>query len=397
MTLKKLLQEVSSSITSNTVERGYILEALSGKENLHEITLYLKETCELAVIQTNPTIYSVNLLKKCLKDDEDEIPPNMSLDFTEPDLSNSHAADGRVDPNQPKIVKTQSYKELEELIHPDYPMNIYISGQTGLGKSTAVLAIAKRFNIPVIRVNLSAGTDIDDLIGGIRIVDGNTIFEPGPVAIGMELGAILLLDEVDAGNPKVLIELHPVLEKKGVLAKKARKMIYPKKGFCVIATGNTKGVGDDTGKYIGVNNLNHAFLQRFGASIEFMPPTKSEMMTMMENDMPSLAHSINKNLCMWYEHVLSSHSSGAIDEYINPRKLLDIGKVCLILNAKTSTDPVILKAIKLSISLYDISIVEALCKLYDTIAINFEEEEPDGQHIIPEPNLFDLDGNEIPF
>ena len=394
MDLKSLLKEFADTIVSDTIERRQLLEYFSGKVNLAEVTDFVKKVCDDAIISNNPTVYNAKIFKACAYECTSEEIGTVGEVINENEF---HVADGRGDPNQPDIVKTQSYRELEELIHPKYPMNIYISGETGLGKSTAVFGIAKKFNKPVIRVNLSMATDIDDLIGGIRIVDGNTVFDPGPVAIAMELGAILLLDEVDAGNPKILIDLHPVLEKKGVLAKKARKMIYPSKGFCVIATGNSKGVGDDTGKYIGVNNMNHAFLQRFGVALEFLPPSKIEMQEILQHSLRELSNSLLINLCNWYEHVLKSFEAGSVSEYINPRKIIDIATACLILGASKGTDTATSRAIRRGLSLYDTALVESLIQLYETIVVEIENDltQPDIKPV--EPSRIDEQGNLIPF
>jgi len=391
MDLKSLLAEFANSVTTPTIERRQLLEYFSGKADMAEILEYIKKNCESSIISNGPTVYDTKKFQGCVG----SAPGTVSAPVAKSDAI--HAADGRGDPNQPDIIKTQSYRELEELIHPKYPMNIYISGETGLGKSTAVFGIAKKFNKPVIRVNLSAATDIDDLIGGIRIVDGNTIFDPGPVALAMEQGAILLLDEVDAGNPKILIDLHPVLEKKGVLAKKARKMIYPAKGFCVIATGNTKGVGDATGKYIGTNNMNHAFMERFGVAVEFKPPSKSEMKQILKAALPDLSNSVLENLCLWYEKVLESFEAGAVTEYIHPRKMLDIGTACLIFGAKVGTDTATAKAIRRGLSLKEQAMVDAMVQLFDTVVVDVEEELEAVKATLTEPSKLDEYGIPIPF
>lgn len=392
MNLKPLLEAFAASITTPTIQRRQILEYFSGKADLTKVLEAIKAIGEPAVASTNPTTYDTERFKECVIKYETPV-GNVQKEPTQ----ELHEADGRNDPNQPKVIKTKSYRELEELIHPDHPLNIYISGETGLGKSTAVFAIGQKFNKPVIRVNMSGATDLDDLIGGIRIVDGNTIFDPGPVAIAMELGAILLLDECDAGKPQVLIDLHPVLEKKGVLAKKARKMIYPSKGFCVIATGNSKGVGDETGKYIGVNNMNHAFLQRFGAAVEFTPPSRSEIEAIMRQALPQLTNSITVNLCNWYEHVLKSHEAGTVTEYINPRKMIDIGTICLIFGAKKGTDTSTLRALRNGLNLYESSLVESLVQLYDTIVADVSEIAGPSRAKSTEPAKVDELGNVIPF
>ena len=55
----------------------------------------------------------------------------------------------------------------------------------------------------LIRVNITIETDEDDLLGGFRLVNGETKFVPGPV-IEMEKGCTLLLDECDLGSNKLL-------------------------------------------------------------------------------------------------------------------------------------------------------------------------------------------------
>jgi ATP-dependent Clp protease ATP-binding subunit ClpA len=390
MDLNSLLQEFAESVTTPTIQRRQLLEYFSGKVDLAVISEHIKKVCATAAIQTNPIIYDTEKFKELVRTTK-----TVSEKIEQPSVE-LHEADGRNDPNQPDIIKTKSYRELEELMHPKYPINIYIAGETGLGKSTAVFGIAKKINRPVIRVNLSIATDIDDLIGGIRIVDGNTVFDPGPVAIAMDLGAILLLDEVDAGNPKILIDLHPVLEKKGVLAKKARKMIYPKKGFCVIATGNSKGTGDASGKYVGVNNMNHAFLERFGAALEFQPPTQDEMEQILQAALPELTFSVRKNLVVWYNQVLESYRAGGISEYIHPRKMLDIGTNCLILGARSGADTATTKAIEKGLGLKEEALIASLCALYDTMVTDYDEAQGP-QQTIGEPAPVDEDGNVIPF
>jgi len=384
--MKKLFEDFVNAIETPTIERRQLLEFFSGKADLAKVDEIIKEHFEISVISNGPTVYNTIKFEECIS--KLEAPPIKVI-------RDLHEADGRRDPNQPDIIKTKSYNDLEELMSEVYPLNIYIAGETGLGKSTAVFGIAKRLEKPVIRVNMSIATDIDDLIGGIRIIDGNTVFDPGPVAIAMELGAILLLDEVDAGNPKILIDLHPVLERKGVLAKKARKMLYPTHGFCVIATGNSKGTGDATGKYIGVNNMNHAFLERFGAALEFQPPSKSEMCQILAAALPKLPKLVLNNLCNWYDHVLNCFESGSVTEYIHPRKMLDIGTLCLIFGAKTGIDSATSKAIRRSLGLKEAAVIESLTQLYETIATDLDD--PRLTEISNEPLNLDENGIKIPF
>jgi hypothetical protein len=202
---KRFSDGLDETITP-TLERRVLLDYFNGKANLSDVVCYVKVYCEDSIISNSPTVYDTERFKMCINQSlltEGEVDEIIITELSKP--SGLHIADGRNDKNHQKITKTKSYRALEELISDKYPINIYISGETGLGKSTSVFAIAEKFNKPVIRVNLSGATDLDDLIGGIRIIDGNTIFDPGPVAIAMELGAILLLDECLSEDEKVRI------------------------------------------------------------------------------------------------------------------------------------------------------------------------------------------------
>ncbi len=362
MKIKALLLEFVYSLTESKFSRSDLLTYCAKKIDLSNLLSLLNEEFQSAIISKEPIVYDA-------QEFTDLVTAFADAEYSSQEIAPKefHSADGRADPNQPIVIKTSSYKDLEELIHPDFPINIYLSGETGLGKTTSVMAIAKQFDIPVIRVNLSGATDLDDLIGGIRIVDGATVFDKGPVAIAMELGGILLLDECDAANPKVLIDLHPVLERKGVLLKKARKMIYPTTGFRVIATGNSKGRGDASGKYIGVTPLNHAFMQRFGAGVEFKPPNESEVGIILKGSVPGLQANLRLNLAKWFSHVYSSFESGATNDYVHMRKILDIATLCMIFGAVSSGDTGVIKAIRKGMNLSDEAEVEALVNIYSTI------------------------------
>jgi len=399
MNAKTLLRDFVSSITTPTIQRRQVMEYFSTKGDLERMLNIIKATCADAIVSTEPTVYNTDKFMKCVEAISDDAVAAPAQLEAKPAFN---VVDGRADPNQPDVIKTASYLELEELIDPQYPINIYVTGETGLGKTTSIFAIGKKFNKPVVRVNMSGSTDLDDLIGGIRIVDGNTVFDPGPVALAMEMGAILLLDECDAGKPQVMIDLHPVLERKGVLAKKARKMIYPAPGFCVIATGNSKGSGDVTGKYIGVNTMNHAFMQRFAAVVDFIAPNRVEIEHIIRGNQPKLPYSVLANLCNWYQHVRESYEAGTVSEYINARKMQDIAAICMIYRAKNGTDTCVLKALRKALAQYEQSVVDALVQLYDTIVEDIDEKQAlqaasAPSQLASEPARVDETGQPIPF
>jgi len=152
----------------------------------------------------------------------------------------------------------------------------YVTGLSGNGKTMMIEQICAQEGRELVRANITKETDEDDLIGGFRLIDGKTVWQNGPVIVAMERGAILLLDEVDLGDAKLMC-LQPVLEGKPIYLKKINRVITPAAGFNILATANTKGKGSDDGRFIGTNVMNEAFLERFSITFEQeYPPVKTE-------------------------------------------------------------------------------------------------------------------------
>ena len=167
-----------------------------------------------------------------------------------------------------------NFTDLKKIISSKIFYPVFITGMSGNGKTFSVEQACATLNRELIRVNITIETDEDDLIGGFRLVDGNTVWHNGPVVEALERGAVLLLDEVDLASNKILC-LQSILEGKGVYLKKTGKYITPAPGFTVVATANTKGKGSDDGRFIGTNVLNEAFLERFALTFEQEYPTPS--------------------------------------------------------------------------------------------------------------------------
>ena len=200
-----------------------------------------------------------------------------------------------------------------------YP--IFITGLSGNGKTMSVeqaCAAAKR---ELIRVNITIETDEDDLIGGFRLVNGDTVWHNGPVIEALERGAVLLLDEIDLASNKILC-LQSVLEGKGVFLKKIGKYVKPTQGFNVIATANTKGKGSDDGRFVGTNILNEAFLERFPVTFEQEYPAASVETKILQN--VGADDQFAENLVKWAGVIRKTFFDGGVDEVITTRRLVHI-------------------------------------------------------------------------
>ena len=197
----------------------------------------------------------------------------------------------------------------------------FITGLSGNGKTMSVeqaCAAAKR---ELIRVNITIETDEDDLIGGFRLVNGDTVWHNGPVLEALERGAVLLLDEIDLASNKILC-LQSVLEGKGVFLKKIGRYVNPSNGFNVIATANTKGKGSDDGRFVGTNILNEAFLERFPITFEQEYPSATIETKILLN--AGCDKEFADNLVKWAGIIRKTFFDGGVDEVITTRRLVHI-------------------------------------------------------------------------
>ena len=258
-----------------------------------------------------------------------------------------------------------------------YP--IFVTGLSGNGKTLMIEQVHAELKKELIRVNITIETDEDDLLGGFRLVNGETKFVPGPVIEAMQRGCTLLLDECDLGSNKLMC-LQPVLEGKGVYLKKVNKWITPKSGFNVMATANTKGKGSEDGRFIGTNILNEAFLERFAVTIEqpYASNTveKKIVLGSMKKYMKgAVDEKFATNLVQWSEVIRKTFYDGGVDEVISSRRLDHIVKAFAIFKDK-------MKSIELCVSRFDTEVKESFIELYtkidngiDPLAENKEEEE----------------------
>ena len=219
--------------------------------------------------------------------------------------------------------------------------------------------IAAELKRNLLRFNIIGTTDEDDLIGSFRLINGNTVWQHGGAVQAMLDGSILLLDEMDLGNERLLC-LQSILEGKGVYVKKQNLWVTANAGFSIIATGNTKGRGSEDGKFIGTNILNEAFLDRFDFTFVQEYPDQNIEFDILKNRFPNVSSDFVMNLVQWAKLIRNTYDEGAISEVISPRRLFSILKAYSTFNDKE-------KAINICLSRFDENIKTALFSLYTKI------------------------------
>ena len=262
----------------------------------------------------------------------------------------------------PVFVSFGNYPDIKSIIKSGKFYPVFITGLSGNGKTMGVTQACAENKKELIRVNITIETDEDDLLGGYRLKDGQTVWQNGPVIEAMERGAVLLLDEIDLASNKIMC-LQPILEGSGVFVKKINKYVKPKDGFNVIATANTKGQGSEDGKFIGTNILNEAFLERFPVTFEQKYPSVSIEKKILNNTLKLSGKSDVKfvdKLTTWADVIRKTYFDGGVDEIISTRRLVHIVQAFAIFGNK-------MKAIEVCTNRFDDDTKNSFVELYTKV------------------------------
>ena len=294
----------------------------------------------------------------------------------------------------PQYVTWGHFKDIQTILQRKIFYPVFITGLSGNGKTCMIHEVCAKLKRDLVRVNITVETDEDDLLGGFRLVDGETVWQDGPIINAMRNGSVALIDEIDLASHKIMC-LQPVLEGKPIYLKKINEVVYPADGFNVVATANTKGKGSDDGRFIGTNILNEAFLDRFSATFyQEYPSIKMEakilnkyfaLYELKEEDF------VDK-LTKWADVIRRSFKEGAVDEIVTTRRLIDITKSYFIFSDK-------LKAVAMCLERFDDETKESFTDLYTKIdaGVSMEDLNNVDDGTADEVPEVKVDEEEVPF
>ena len=255
-----------------------------------------------------------------------------------------------------------NYSDVKKIIQSKIFYPAFITGMSGNGKTFGVEQACAALGRELIRVNITVETDEDDLIGGFRLVNGETVWHNGPVIEALERGAVLLLDEIDLASNKILC-LQSILEGNGVFLKKIGRFVRPSAGFNVFATANTKGKGSDDGRFIGTNVLNEAFLERFPVTFEQdypSPSVETKILNAIATSLKVKDLEFMKKLVDWADIIRKTFYDGGVEDIISTRRLIHVVRAYSIFGDK-------LKAIKMCLNRFDEETKQSFLELYDKV------------------------------
>ena len=272
----------------------------------------------------------------------------------------------------PLFVPFGNFSKIKKIIGSKMFYPVYVTGLSGNGKTFGIEQACAQSNREVIRINFTVETDEDDLIGGFRLINGDTKFFKGPIIKAMEKGAVALLDELDLANPAKVMCLQSILEGKGYFIKKTGEYVKPAPGFTIIATANTKGKGSDDGRFIGTNVMNEAFLERFPITVEQeYPPVAVEkkMLGLVFDDLGiDVMDDFEEKLVDWADIIRKTFYDGGVDEVISTRRLVHIAKAYSIFGDRMT-------AIEMCINRFDDDTKQSFRDLYTKVDAEAEKDE----------------------
>ena len=290
----------------------------------------------------------------------------------------------------PLFVAHGHFGDLTKVIQSRKFYPVFETGESGTGKTYMTEQACAKLKREFIRVNITVETDEDDLLGHYALIDGNTVWQDGPVVIAMERGAVLLLDEIDLASNKVMC-LQPILEGKGVYLKKVNRMVKPADGFTVVATANTKGKGSEDGRFVFTNILNEAFLERFPITMEVGYPSAQTEKKIVNKVLDSLGVSdsdFSEKLVNWANAIRKTFYDGGIDEVIATRRLVHISNAFAIFNDR-------MKAIEMCVNRFDEDTKTSFLDLYSKIDAGVDLDETSNDE--SEEALKEMHGAEQPY
>lgn len=218
--------------------------------------------------------------------------------------------------------------------------NMLITGPTGVGKTMLGTQLAVKLDIPVTRLNFHGDLGAPELLGYYGLTDPNKINDDGwkwtALIEGIQRPGLLMLDEWDAGRSELTISLQRLLEDNdpGIFLSERDEFIRRHPDCIIIATANTKGMGDETGLYSGTTTQNFAQLNRFHLVMEMTPLPADNLRKILEKlefDGHKLKEEVVDAFTEFYQLTLNAFKANELSTPVSVRSMVHFANYFLTL------------------------------------------------------------------
>ena len=155
--------------------------------------------------------------------------------------------------------------------------NVWLTGPAAAGKSTLPMFLAGVVGRPFCRIGFTRQTDIQDLVGGMALRNGVTVWEDGILIKAMrQPGMVILLDELTLAPAGVQGIFQQVCDDHRGYGLPTGEHVKCADGVVFVTADNTAGSGDEGGLYAGTNVSNAALVTRFKRMIlvDYLPAAR---------------------------------------------------------------------------------------------------------------------------
>lgn len=156
------------------------------------------------------------------------------------------------------------FKRMVQLAKARIP--ILLVGPAGCGKTYLAEKVAEALDMEFSDQSCSEGMSESVFNGRLLPIGERGAFEhvPSPFMIRYETGGLMLLDEIDAGDPNLFTYINKAIANNSYTVEQRYKkpIVKKSKEFSLMAAANTFGHGADA-MYVGRNQLDAATLDRF--------------------------------------------------------------------------------------------------------------------------------------
>lgn len=146
----------------------------------------------------------------------------------------------------------QKFEEVLTLVNAN--IAVLLTGEAGSGKTTLANMVSEHMELDFFSISMTRQTTLSHLLGFISV---NGTYIPSSLRKCFEHGGMMLLDEIDAGDPNVLLSLNTI-ENGYISFPDALVKCHP--DFRLVATANPQ---DQHNFYTGRSKLDAATLDRF--------------------------------------------------------------------------------------------------------------------------------------